>query len=120
MKKSSVAEALMVFLRELWSKPGAIWQDAEKTINKMVDNFVQAGRLSQEQGKALAKELAEKVKENRKDWEKSMDCFINEHMPKISLPKRKELIQLRQQVNGLIDRLDELEEKLSRKREKNS
>jgi len=112
MKKTGVSEQLSSFLRDFWGKPGAIWHDAELSIQKMVARFVEGGRLTQEQGRSLINELVGKVQNNQNLWEKGVDKFISERIPRVSSPEKDELAALRHRVNTLIDRADELEEKL--------
>ena len=112
MKRTGVSEQLSTFLRDFWDKPGAIWHDAEQSIQKMVARFVEGGRLTQDQGLALINELVSKVQNNQRLWEKAVDKFITERIPRVASPEKDELAALRRRVNMLIDRADELEEKL--------
>jgi|GEM_PF-6459670 len=112
MKRAGVSEQLSSFLRDFWGKPGAIWHDAELSIQKMVARFVEGGRLTQEQGLNLINELVNKVQNNQRLWEKGVDKFITERIPRVNSPEKDELSILRRRVNMLIDRADELEEKL--------
>ena len=86
----------------------------EERARRLVDELVEQGRMSREEGEALVKDMAARVETSTSEWESRLRDMVQEVFRKMDLVPRKDLASLEEKVKALERRLANLE---SRERE---
>lgn|GEM_PF-5308758 len=101
--------------KEIVKVPETIWKDVESSTMNLVEWLVKRGNLSAEDAKAILQDLSDKSKSIQSDLEQRIDYFIAQSFKPFSTPKRENIIELRQKINSLFDKVDSLEAAWSKK-----
>ena len=86
--------------KTIWLGAGLIVLTAEK-IEETVAEIVKKGQLSEKEGKELAADLVEKSKKAKKELGERIEKIINQTLPKLKIPSRKEMEELKARVERL-------------------
>jgi polyhydroxyalkanoate synthesis regulator phasin len=81
----------------------------EERARKLIDELVQQGRMSSEEGENFARDLFARAEASRHEWEGRMRDLIQEVFRKMDLVPRKDMTLLEQHVRSLEARVAELE-----------
>lgn len=104
---------LAEFFKEAWSqaliKVGAAEDEAAKVLHRAGD----LAGWKPEDVRRLAKEFSERLASQRRDFEKSLDEGIHRAVSRVKLPRRDDL-------DGLVRRLDQVEARIEALRQKRS
>jgi len=111
----AVKDPLSGVFKEIVKVPETIWKDVESSTMNLVEWLVKRGNLSAEDAKAILQDLSDKSKSIQSDLEQRIDYFIAQSFKPFSTPKRENIIELRQKINSLFDKVDSLEAAWSKK-----
>ena len=75
-------------------------------IEEVVNELVKRGELGQEEGKNLVKELIEKGEASMHEVEGKIEKIIQSVTEKLNLPTRKELNELKSEIEQLKEKLN--------------
>lgn len=75
-------------------------------IEEVVNELVKRGELGQEEGKNLVKELIEKGESSMHEVEGKIEKIIQSVTEKLNLPTRKELNELKSEIEQLKEKLN--------------
>ena len=75
----------------------------KEKIEEVTKEFIDKGKLSEQEGKKLYDELLEKAEESKEDVKKQIEAVTKETMKKMNLASRDELLDLEKRVQELID-----------------
>lgn len=81
----------------------------EERARKLIDELVEQGRVSREEGEALVKDMASKTETAREEWEGRIRDMVQEGFRKMDLVPRRDLELVEQQLRRLEVRLAALE-----------
>jgi len=81
----------------------------EERARRLIDELVEQGRMSREEGEALVKDMAAKVETSTSEWESRLRDMVQEAFRKMDLVPRKDLATLEEHVRVLEKRVAELE-----------
>lgn len=81
----------------------------EERARRLVEELVEQGRMSREEGEALVKDMASKVESSTSEWETRLRDMVQEVFRKMDLVPRKDLAALEAQLGLLDKRVAELE-----------
>jgi polyhydroxyalkanoate synthesis regulator phasin len=81
----------------------------EERARKLVDELVEQGRMSREEGEAIVKDMAARVESSTSEWESRLRDMVQEVFRKMDLVPRKDLAALEEQVRLMEKRVAELE-----------
>ncbi len=84
---------------------GALLVSKDK-IEDVVNELVKKGELGQEEGKNLVNELIEKGEESVNEVEVKIEKIVKGIMEKLNLPTRKELDELKSEIEQLKEKLN--------------
>lgn len=84
---------------------GALLVSKDK-IEEVVNELVKKGELGQEEGKNLVSELIEKGETSMHELETKIEKIVNGVMEKLNLPTRKELNELKSEIEQLKEKLN--------------
>lgn len=84
---------------------GVISLTREKA-EKLVKDLVKEGEVSKGEGSKLVKDLLEKAETNKKAIEKQVENTVKNVLKKLSIPSRKEVIDLDNKIEKLDKKLD--------------
>lgn len=105
---------LQGMFKEAWSQAllglSAAEQEAEKVLGRIAD----AAGFTPEDVRRHARDFGERLRAQRRDMERSIDEAVRRATGRLRFPSRDEVASLRQRVDELAARLDEM----SREREK--
>lgn len=94
--------------KEAWSQAlvglNAAEQEAEKVMNKIAD----AAGFSPEEVRRHARDFAERLQNQRKEIEKTIDDAVKRAASRFKLPTREEIDALRHRVDAMAARVDAL------------
>jgi polyhydroxyalkanoate synthesis regulator phasin len=102
-------ETINQILRDLGKAPELVLRDVESNTQRLVSWAVERGKLSAEDARQILSSFAERPKAMAISFEDTIDRFIRTQVSELSLPRKDELTALRQRVNRMIDRADQLE-----------
>jgi polyhydroxyalkanoate synthesis regulator phasin len=74
---------------------------AREKIEEFVNELVKKGEVSEKEGKEMVKELIDKSKKVRKDFEGKMEEVATETLKKLHIPTRRELDDLKERIEKL-------------------
>jgi len=75
----------------------------KEKIEEMTKEFIEKGKLSEQEGKKLYDELLEKAEESKEDVKKQIETITKETMKKMNLASRDELQDMEKRLQELID-----------------
>jgi polyhydroxyalkanoate synthesis regulator phasin len=81
----------------------------EERARKLVNELVEQGRMSSEEGENFVRDLLSKADSSRQEWETRMRDMVQEMFRKMDLVPRKDMALLEQHVRALESRVAELE-----------
>ncbi len=84
---------------------GALLVSKDK-IEEVVNELVKRGELGQEEGKNLVKELIEKGEASMHEVEGKIEKIVQSITEKLNLPTRKELNELKSEIEQLKEKLN--------------
>ncbi len=84
---------------------GALMVSKDK-IEEVVNELVKKGELGQEEGKNLVNELIEKGEASMHEVEDKIEKIVKSVMEKLNLPTRKELDELKSEIEQLKEKLN--------------
>ena len=79
---------------------------SKDTIEEVVNELVKKGELGQEEGKNLVNELLEKGEASMNDLEVKIEKIVKSVTEKLSLPTRKELDEIKSEIEQLKEKLN--------------
>lgn len=91
----------------LYTSVGFVSTTAEK-VQKNIDELVQKGKLTEEEGKKVVDDLLEDTETMRTDWENKIQALLESAKTRLQ-PAKKE------KAKDLLQRIEELEAKLKEK-----
>jgi polyhydroxyalkanoate synthesis regulator phasin len=83
----------------------------EERARRLVDELVEQGRMSREEGEALVKDMAARVETSTSEWEARLRDMVQEVFRKMDLVPRKDMVGLEERFKTLERRLAELEKR---------
>ncbi len=75
----------------------------KEKINELTKEFVEKGKLSQQEGEKLYNDLLAKAEESKEDVKKQIEDITTETMKKMNLATRDEIVALEKRVQDLTD-----------------
>lgn len=81
----------------------------EERARKLVEELVEQGRVSRDEGEALIRDMMAKADTSRTEWEGRLREMVQEVFRKMDLVPRKDLQVLEEQLRLLEKRVTELE-----------
>lgn len=81
----------------------------EEKVKDIVNELIEQGELSKEEGSQFIKELRERLEKNRADLEKKVREILKRSLDKMNLPIKEELNRLQAVQKDLLDRIERLE-----------
>ena len=78
----------------------------KEKAEKLVNNLVKEGEVSQGEGSKLIKELLEKAESNKKAIEKQVEGALKNALKKLNIPSRKEIVDLDKKIEKLDKKLN--------------
>ena len=75
----------------------------KEKIEEMTKEFIEKGKLSEQEGKKLYDELLEKAEESKEDVKKQIETITKDTMKKMNLASRDELQDLEKRLQELIE-----------------
>lgn len=82
---------------------------SEERARKLVNELVEQGRLSREEGEGIFRDLKAKTEASREEWEQRVREMIQEAFRKLDLVPRKDLEAVEDQLRLLQRRVSDLE-----------
>ncbi|MFP4655444.1 MAG: phasin family protein [Methanohalobium sp.] len=87
------------------------WALTEEKINETVEDLVQRGELSREEGKKLINEMIAERRKQKEDIENKISEKVQETFKEYNLATKDDYKNLEEKLNQLQSTLDELKEK---------
>jgi len=84
---------------------GAVSLTKEK-VDKIVKDLIKEGEISKGDGARLVREMLNKIESNKKSFEKQVQKSVKDIVKKINVPTRKEITDLKKQIEKLSKKLD--------------
>jgi len=81
----------------------------EEKVKEIVNDLIEQGELSKEEGSEFVKELRERLEKNKADLEKRLSEILKRTLDKMNLPTKEELNRLEEAQRDLLARLERLE-----------
>lgn len=81
----------------------------EERARKLVNELVEQGRMSSEEGENFVKDLLSRAETSRQEWENRMRDMVQEVFRKMDLVPRKDMTVLERHIQALENRVAELE-----------
>jgi len=81
----------------------------EEKVKEIVNDLIEQGELSKEEGNHFVKELRERLEKNKADLEKRLGEILKRTLDKMNLPTKEELNRLEEAQRDLLARLERLE-----------
>jgi len=81
----------------------------EEKVKEIVNELIEQGELSKEEGNRFIKELREKVEKNKAELEKRISEMLKRSLEKMHLASKEELTRLAEQQRELLARIERLE-----------
>jgi len=81
----------------------------EDKVKEIVNDLIEQGELSKEEGNKFVKELRERLEKNKTDLEKRLGEILKRTLDKMTLPTKEELNRLEEAQKDLLARLERLE-----------
>lgn len=87
------------------------WALTEEKINETVEDLVQRGELSRDEGKKLINEMIAERRKQKEDIENKISEKVQETFNEYNLATKDDYKNLEEKINQLQNTLDELKEK---------
>jgi len=81
----------------------------EEKVREIVNDLIEQGELSKEEGNFFVKELRERLEKNKGDLEKKLSEILKRTLDKMNLPTKEELNRLEEAQKDLLSRIERLE-----------
>jgi polyhydroxyalkanoate synthesis regulator phasin len=81
----------------------------EEKVKEIVNELIEQGELSKEEGNLFVKELRERVEKNKADLEKRLSEILKRTLDKMNVPTKEELNRLEEAQKDLLSRIERLE-----------
>ncbi|OPY18281.1 MAG: Poly(hydroxyalcanoate) granule associated protein (phasin) [Methanomethylovorans sp. PtaU1.Bin093] len=85
-----------------------LWALTEDKINELSKELIESGEMNKEEGKKFVKEVLEEQKKQKEDIEKKINSKVQETFKRAEVVKKDDLKVLKEQIQQLQDKLDEL------------
>ena len=83
----------------------------EERARKLVNELVEQGRMSAEEGEGLIKEMLSKAEASKTEWEGRLREMVHEAFRKMDLVPRKDLAAAEEKIHALEKRIADLEKR---------
>jgi polyhydroxyalkanoate synthesis regulator phasin len=97
--------------RELWSQALVTVGGAEEEVRKLLDRVVEVADFHPEDVQRFGRELAERLKTQRKDLEVTLEEGVKQAVARLRIPSPEDLQTLKGRVEALADRIGKLEKR---------
>ena len=81
----------------------------EEKVREIVNDLIEQGELSKEEGNLFVKELRERLEKNKADLEKRLSEILKRTLDKMNVPTKEELSRLEEAQKDLLSRIERLE-----------
>jgi polyhydroxyalkanoate synthesis regulator phasin len=81
----------------------------EEKVREIVNDLIEQGELSKEDGNLFVKELRERLEKNKGDLEKKLGEILKRTLDKMNLPTKEEMNRLEEAQKDLLSRIERLE-----------
>ncbi|WP_321419538.1 hypothetical protein [uncultured Methanomethylovorans sp.] len=85
-----------------------LWALTEDKINEISKELIESGEMNKEDGKKFVKEVIEEQKKQKEDIEKKINAKVQETFKRADVVKKEDLKILKEQMQQIQDKLDEL------------
>lgn len=92
----------------------------EEKVKEIVNELIEQGELSKEEGNQFIKEFRERVGKNKVELEKKIGDILRRSLDKMNLVSREELARLAERQQELLARMERLEREVGGSRGKES
>ena len=82
---------------------------SEERARKLVNELVEQGRMSREEGEGVFRDIVSKAEASREEWETRVREMVQDAFRKVDLVPRKDLELVEEQLHALQRRVAELE-----------
>ncbi|MDD3191074.1 MAG: phasin family protein [Candidatus Pacebacteria bacterium] len=79
---------------------------SQDKAQKMIDELVKEGEVSQKDGAIMVKKIMDGVEKNKKEIEKMTEKAVREVVTKINVPSKKDISALEKKIDDLNKKLD--------------
>ena len=94
------------FLRKVFNLGLGVFSVTKEKVEEIVKELVKKGEVSQEEGKKLVNELLEKGEKTRKELEAQIEKIVKGIIERLDLATRKELNELKSEIEQLKEKLN--------------
>ncbi|MFH0871695.1 MAG: hypothetical protein V1878_04285 [bacterium] len=81
----------------------------EEKVKEIVNDLIEQGQLSKEEGNQFVKDLGERLERNRAELERKVGEILNRTLEKMNLATKEELSRLAKEQQELLTRIERLE-----------
>lgn len=85
-----------------------LWALTEDKINELSKELIESGEINKKEGKKFVKEVLEEQKKQTEEIEKRINAKVQETFKRAEVVKKDDLKVLKEQMQQLQDKLDEL------------
>lgn len=100
--------SLSEFFEKIWGQALAAASQAEEEANRAVARVASAAGWSQDEVKRQARELGERLAQQRSALEKSTEEGVKKALGRLQLPRREELVSLNARLDAVAKRVEAL------------
>lgn len=93
----------------LWSQALVAVSDAQEEASKAVQRLQEAAGWSQEEAKRYVCELTERLTQQRKDLEKTVDERVRSTLARVRAPRKEQIQDFQKRLDRLAERIRSLE-----------
>ena len=97
------------FLRKAFNLGLGLVTVTKEKAEEVVNELIKKGEVSQEEGKKLVSELLEKGEKSREELEAQIEKITKGAVERLDLPTRKELNELKSEIEQLKEKLNNKE-----------
>jgi len=83
----------------------------EEKVQKMIDDLVKEGEISQKDGAVMVKKIMDRMDKNSKEMEKRTEKIVKDVIAKADIPGKKDISSLEKKIDSLNKKLDGKEAK---------
>jgi polyhydroxyalkanoate synthesis regulator phasin len=81
----------------------------EEKVKEIVNDLIEQGELSKEEGNQFMKDLRERMEKNKSDLENRLGEILKRTLEKMNIPTKEELKGLQEAQKDLLARIERLE-----------
>lgn len=112
-KLNNIQEKLPDYVKDLWSSAMDTISKSEQDVRKFVDQMIERGKITEEEGKKIVNELVEKLQEGRSKIESRASNGIDKTLHLINLPTKQDVEALSQKVTSLTRKVNKLKKEIA-------